>query len=100
MANTNLGKNIWTLDTAATIKASTEPVYIKKMVFKPSAADDDCVVTDGDGVQIWAIRAAASGANNESYGLEQAVFEQWYNGFILNTIDNAGSGSLLYVYIG
>ena len=94
------GTSVWTLDTAATISAATNPVYIKKMVFKPSAADDDCVVTDGNGTPIWAIRAAASGVNNESYGLEQVVLEQWFDGFILVTIDNAGSGSLLYVYIG
>ena len=68
MANAGLGTDVLVLDTAATIYAAGKPVYIKKIKFFPSAADDDLDITDGNGSPIMQVRAATGdGTNKPSY---------------------------------
>jgi hypothetical protein len=100
MANVSTG-NPWILDTAGTILAKGNIVRVKKMIFYASAASDDVDVQDGAGNSVWKCRAAAAGTNYEDYA---GVETDWgdnpipMNGFIVGTIDGAGS-SELWVYL-
>ena len=95
MGNVTTG-NPWIIDTAATIKTKGNIVKIWKMMFFGSAANDDLKVTDAAGNPIWQTRVAAAGTNYEDYaGAEFSPPEPVvYNGFIVETIDGAGSAEL------
>lgn len=99
MANVSTG-NPWLLDTAGTIKGKGNIVKVKKMVFYASAANDDVDVADAGGNTVFKARAAAAGTNYEDYAGVTAEFEPplVMNGFVVTTIDGAGS-SELWVYL-
>jgi hypothetical protein len=97
MGNTGLSSNVWVLDTAATIKATGNLVYLKKMVYYPNAVDNDLKVADGSGNILWELRAVVPSPNKEAVGaLVNDSCEGWVDGFILVTIE----GGALHVHIG
>ena len=59
MAN-NTSVNPWILDTAGTI--TDDGVRIVSLHFHPSAASEDCTVTDRAGNIIWSVRSKAAAA--------------------------------------
>jgi hypothetical protein len=95
MANVTTG-NPWLLDTAATIKTKEQLVKVRKFLFFASAASDDVNVTDAAGNSVFAARAAAAGTNYEDYAGVSETYDPplEMNGFIVATIDGAGSSEL------
>jgi hypothetical protein len=91
----NTDNNPWILDTAGVVTAS--PVSVSKIVFYPSATNDDLSIGHGDGSVVWITRAAAPASNNESVGQETMTFNPpvSFAGFKVNTID----GGRVYVYL-
>jgi hypothetical protein len=66
------------------------------MVFYASVAGDDVDVTDAAGNSVFKARAAAAGTNFEDYAGVDVDFPVplVMNGFIVATIDGAGSSEL------
>lgn len=71
MAN-DLSGNPWIVDTAGVI--AVDPLRVTKMRWHPNAADNDLLVSHGDGAVVWPIRAIAAASSNESVGCEEINF--------------------------
>jgi hypothetical protein len=99
MANVSTG-NPWLLDTAGTIKTKGNIVKVSKMVFYAAAAGDDVDVADAGGNSVFMAKAAAAGTGYEDYAGVTVNFDPplVMNGFVVTTIDGAGSGEL-WVYL-
>ena len=96
MANV-YGQHNWKLDTAGVILALGNKIKIQKIVYIPNAADNDLILEDGNGEEIWRIRAIAAGANFESVAQEELDFGpvgKWFDGFEVAVID----GGYVQVY--
>lgn len=86
--------NPWILDTAGLV--TTRPIRVSKLRWNPAAANNDLIVTDADGNEIWNVRAITSSSNMESVGAEEMNFSPpfVFSGLTIHTID-AGK---VYVY--
>jgi len=97
MANV-YAQNNWKLDTAGVILTLGNKIKIQKIVYIPNAIDNDLILEDGNGEEIWRVRAIAAGANFESVAHETLDFApdgKWFDGFEVATID----GGYVQVYI-
>ena len=97
MANDVTNERLWTLDTVAVIKAAGAAVFVRKLVYKPNAIDDDVVIQQYNSAGT-AKDAIVLKANHTDVNL---VTLDWVggrelNGFSLSTID----GGVLYAYLG
>ena len=96
MANV-YGQNNWKLDTAGVIYALGNKIKVQKIVWIPNAADNDLHLEDGNGEEIWRVRAIAAGAAYESVAHETLDFGdkgKWFDGFEVAVID----GGFVQVY--
>jgi len=81
------------IDTAG---ARDGTFLVDRLEWCPSAVDDDLIILDGEGSEIWRIRAAAGAPNCESYGKEILEFSpaKQIRGLDIDTID----GGTLYIF--
>lgn len=92
MANDFIG-NPYMIDTA---EDKTITAKIHRMVWEPATADNDLMVKDGEGNELWKIRADTGGSNAEDYTLQYSKdFDRWVNGINIATID----GGTLKIYV-
>jgi len=89
---------VWILDTADTSKClhvGPAPVYIKRLVWQPSAASQTLTIKDKDAeVKVSETSLAASPAGELT--LDFGSSPLYMMGFILHTLT---SGGTLYVYL-
>ena len=99
MGNVSTG-NPWILDTAGVIKTKENVIKVNKMVFFAAASADDVAVADAAGNPVFKAKAASAGTGYEDYAGVVVEFPVplVMNGFVLTTIDGAGSGEL-WVYL-
>ena len=98
MANALTGP-VWVLDTPSTsANVYSNPLLVTRMEFYPTDADQDCIVQDGAGHALWAIRSKAGAPNNEVYGIEtwNNPGKQFFQGLRLHTL----TAGVLHVTIG
>lgn len=91
MANVMTG-NVWTIDTAASLR--TNPLYVHKMWWTPTAAGNDIDVQDAGANSVWAYKAIA-GATDQTITYEWPGEPGILNGINVATLD-AGT---LYIQI-
>lgn len=95
MSNSYEAKRTMKLDTAIDI----DGVYlVDGFTYYPAAKNNDLVLNDANGDEIWTIRAVAGAPNKEGYAIEQKKYEakpRKCRGLYLATID----GGVLYVHL-
>jgi len=89
MANSTTG-NVWKIDTAGSI--STNPVYVKRIRYLPDAEDDQLIILDNGGNEVWNHVAIAAG-NDIDYWLE---VDGSVNGINVSTLSTSG---VVWIYI-
>lgn len=93
MANTT-GSKIWVVDTAtaANVNITDQQVFIKHILFYPSANSDDLVLQDGNGTQIIAMKAGSGfAADAQPY---QYFIEQSFKGLRAPTVDGTSAAHI------
>jgi len=98
MANLTTGARLWTLTDVAVIVAKGTRVIVRKVVFIPTAIDDDVTIQeyDSSGVARDAIVLKASHLDIGPVSLDFGSSGRRLNGFSLSVIDHG----ILYVYLG
>ena len=84
MANVTTG-NVWKIDTAASLR--TNPCFVHKMWWTPTADGDDILVQDAGGNAIWSYKCLAGATDQTipySWDGEPAVL----NGINVATLDS------------
>lgn len=95
MANSVI-TNPMVLDTTGTIIAKGKPFIIRKIRYQGTSDDDDCLISDANGVAIWSGKigdVSISGYNTESDFGDQGM--PCNQGLVLTTIDHGS----VYVYL-
>ena len=87
--------NPWILDTPATIKATGNILRIKRFKFVGTTTDDECLVKNGAGVEIW--RGVIGNTGTYGYSDSDYFGEHGFeiNGLILTTLTHG----VLLVYL-
>lgn len=95
MAN-DYGANKWTLDTvhATALFTPTQRIRVKMMQWVPNALNDDLLVEDGYGNDIWSITNAAGGGEANKITFPTRDLDLF--GFRLTTM----TGGVLHVWLG
>lgn len=92
MSNSYVGKRTMILDTAIDI----DGVYlVDDFTYYPNAKNNDLIINDANGDEIWTIRAVAGAPNSEAYAIEVKEYKikpRKCRGIYVATIDG---GSLL-----
>jgi len=102
MADDYAGDRYWTLlpaDATDVIRAVGIPVYVRKIVLYPNAANDAAVIQEygPTGALRTAIRIKAGTANADLVSLDWGIKGRRLNGFVLASLSTS---AVLDVYVG
>ena len=89
MANSTTG-NVWKIDSTGV--KTTSPVYVKRIRYLPDAEDDQLIIQDNGGNEVWNHVAIAAG-NDIDYWLE---VDGSVNGINVSTLSTSG---VVWIYI-
>jgi len=95
MANKQYGGR-WVLDTAESVVAAGTPVRITAVHFIGTGDEDDCILHDGNGKEIWKAKLGDVSVNGYQAKGEFGADGIVVDGLDLDTIDHG----ILYVYLG
>ena len=86
----------WVLDTAESVVAAGTTLRLNAVKFVGTADNDDCILHDGNGKEIWKCKlgtvATVGYQDGDTFGKDGIIV----NGLDLDTIDSG----VLYVYLG
>ena len=87
MSNSYDNERTWAIDTAENIDGT---YLVDDFMFYPAAKNNDLVITDAAGDEIWTIRGVASASNNEAFAIETKEYKagpRKCRGIYITTID-------------
>jgi len=91
MANVTTG-NVWKIDTTGSVR--TNPLYVHRMWWTPSASGDDIDIQDAGGNSVWSYKAVA-GTTDLTISIDAPWQPGTMNGINVVTLD----GGELYIQI-
>lgn len=87
MSNSYDGKRTWVIDTAEDIDGT---FLVDDFMYYPAAKNNDLVINDANGDEIWTTRGVAAASNNEAYAIETKEYKDGprkCRGIYIATID-------------
>ena len=94
MANTQYNTR-WVLDTAESVVAAGTPIRIQSLVYVGTTNEDDCILHDGNGKEIWKCKLGTVATSGYQVSIPFGDRGQVVDGLDLDTLDNG----ILYVYL-